>query len=213
MIERPERTAIIIDGSLASAVALAAAREARVQTGGAPAAVWIDAGLDENAPLRDRAARSMASAMGCTVMGPQEPVADARTSGVDRAVLLLIAGTASCHAGRPEVLWPVTIESAADTSPSDQAAAAAREIDRAVLVTRLLSLDATDHGHVSVGVTCPFAEMPDRGVAELAVDLAAPVELCWWVGQTSASARREQARWEGLLRSCGHPGMSPSRGA
>lgn len=209
MIDRPGRTVIICDGSVSAAVALAAAREARVQTGEQPAAVWIDAGLDADAPQRERAARSMAAAMGCPVIGPEQPVADPWASGADRAVMLLIAGTASCHAGRPEIVWPVTIEVAPNASPSQEAAAAAREIDRAVLVTRLLSLDAVEHDQVSARVSCPFAEMPDRGVAELAVDLSAPVERCWWVNQASVGAQRERARWESLLRGCGHPSMGP----
>lgn len=203
MIDNPAKAVVICDGGLAACVALAAAREAKVQSGGEGAAAWIDGGGEG----RERAARSMAKSLGATILGPDGPITDSAASGADRSIMLILAGTAACAAGRPEIIWPVTRASPGDPAPPIDVAAVSRESDRAVLATRLLALDADDHGQISTRVTCPFVDMPDRGLAELAVDLGAPVELCWWAKAAGPEAERERARWVGLLRSCGHAGV------
>jgi len=111
------------------------------------------------------------------------------------------------------VVWP---ESAAlgDNLDLDRIAQVA---DRALLVGRLTAVDSKEHGVASIRIEAPYADFTDKQIAELALDMAAPIEACWWWGGPPAAGRsgttgpaiqRERARWTDALRAVGWSPLS-----
>lgn len=58
--------------------------------------------------------------------------------------------------------------------------ALARELDRTLLVSRLVTLDASEHGVAVFEVQAPLMDLSDVQVAEMALDLDVPVWRAWW---------------------------------
>lgn len=108
------------------------------------------------------------------------------------AVLLLACGTAA-RAGCDEVVWPIARGGDPDgLFTADETASA---------LSRLISLPGVlpkDAGSVIPDVRAPLVELTERQVADIAVDLDAPVELCWWWRERSGGPpdqSSEGVRW------------------
>ncbi len=235
-MESSGRTLVISDGGVAALVACMAAREAlyagaSAAAGAEPAKSGVEAAR-KNAEatrtfLRDRrplvfmgelpagsgAARRKAVERQCAALDLElvEPSpADVPPSGApagERATRLLVsAAFAAAKREAARVLWPVHFFDGTDVNLDSVADA----IDRALLVTRLLGLDSQP----GVRVEVPYADFTDRQLAELAVDLDAPVRTCWWWYAQLAPTppgdsagpdefRAEFHRWNQVLRECG----------
>jgi len=231
-MEVPGRTLVISDGGVGALVACMAARESLYAGVSAKASRANDAGssaesgatsaiLRERRPLvflgelpassgtaRLRAVERQCAALDLELVEPTP--ADANPTSAprgERATRMLVnAGFAAALRGAGRVLWPVHFFNGTDID-LDQIADA---FDRATLVTRLLGLDAQP----GVRVEIPYADFTDRQVAELAVDLDAPLRLCWWWhaqlaapttegGAAGEEFRAEHRRWSALLRETG----------
>ncbi|QOJ01469.1 MAG: hypothetical protein HRU70_13640 [Phycisphaeraceae bacterium] len=120
--------------------------------------------------------------------------------------LLASACSAAVSMGRDGIVWPVQFES----NGTPDIAPVSRAIDRALLVTRLWALDAWTHGRPGVHIETPYADLRDAQLAELALDLGVPVELCWWADAHEGGvgwAQRE--RWTRVLERAGwRPGTT-----
>lgn len=136
--------------------------------------------------------RRQAELLGCEAVEVPEVEGESR--------VLLGAALAAGARGATRLVWPVTLgEPLASKGPHapDALDAVALACDRAIQIGRLASLDLPGAGII---VEAPLADLSDRQVAELALDLDAPVELCrWWGVDEDASARR----WRSALLAIG----------
>ncbi|NRA58818.1 MAG: hypothetical protein HRU13_11955 [Phycisphaerales bacterium] len=88
-----------------------------------------------------------------------------------------------------------------------------RELDRTLLVSRLVTLDASEHGVSVFEVQTPLMDLSDAQVAEMALDLDVPIWRAWWWDlaqnkrskESAVSARAEalRTRWCTALESLG----------
>ena len=72
------------------------------------------------------------------------------------------------------------VEAGRDCHTPPSVDALARELDRALLVSRLVTLDASEHGVSVFEVQTPLMDLSDAQVAELALDLDVPIWRAWW---------------------------------
>lgn len=191
----PDRLLVISDAGLPALVASLLWPEAHEVTlwvpplgspvADAPGAVLSDRHL--------RAAEAQADLLG---LAGVERGDDARV-GSEPTVsrLLLLACEHAVRLGCQTVAWP--------TVCGEDLAALANAADRARLITRLTALESPDYGWV--GVRTPLADLTDLEVAQLAVDLDAPLETLWWRtpalgSDADEAAQAPRIRWEGVLR-------------
>lgn len=99
----------------------------------------------------------------------------------------------------------------ADALPDVEALA--RELDRALLVSRLVTLDAAEHGVGVFEVQTPLMDLSDAQVAEMALDLDVPIWRTWWWEAATGKRAKDPAladranacrdRWCGALEALG----------
>lgn len=213
-MDRSERTLIIGDGGLASLLACAVAREAAVLTGLAnPGVLWSGPARPEEAPQRSEAAERQAAAYGLQLVVHTAPnslfgASPAPFTGLWDDRLLIEVASAAIEHGCDKVIWPVH-----HGGPGDSAGlghdldAISAAVDRALLITRLVGIDAGQHARPAFRVETPYVDFTDRQLADLALDLDVPVETCWWwrreflardpqvAAAPSAALDRDWAQW------------------
>lgn len=113
--------------------------------------------------------------------------------------LELIAATlAAAGRGIDRLVWPIHAGVAGHPNEMDLDAASSH-VDRALLVTRLVALDAGEHHCPSIIVETPYADFSDRQLAELALDMGAPFRKApWWGVQTSEHYKRWQRVFDAI---------------
>jgi len=99
--------------------------------------------------------------------------------------MLLEAAQIAMRAGIRKVVWPIRIMRPETMLAPDQTTdifvdEIGAAIDRALLAARLASLDAGEDTAVDVVIETPFVDLSNAQIAELAADLAVPLETCWW---------------------------------
>ncbi|MFO0786984.1 MAG: hypothetical protein U0573_11610 [Phycisphaerales bacterium] len=205
------RTLVISDGSVASLLACAGAREAIVSAGGdekaaRPIVLFVPVGDETNRARRqavERQAKLYELDMADMKTDLRGPGAHGSFgAGLSESIHLITATYQAAQLGCDVVVWPVQFAGVSDVEKI------ARASDRALLVTRLASLDSTEHGKPAVRVETPFADFTDRQMADLAIDMNVPVELCWWWEGKDEHALQRIERWVPVLQSLG---WSPSR--
>ena len=128
--------------------------------------------------------------------------------GMLESHLLLHAGHLAARHGCGQVVWPVQFASPTDDPPALERIAEA--VDRALLASRVVTLDAGHYGLTEIAIDAPFADLSDRQVAELAADMELPIETCWWwsaLGAHGSGAGEERDRWTAALRAVGWVGL------
>lgn len=118
--------------------------------------------------------------------------------------ILLEAAQIALRAGIRKVIWPIRLARPESTQGVDQLVdQIGQTIDRAILASRLASLDATDGTAVDVIIETPFVDLSNAQMADLAGDLAIPLETCWWYnGRTLPNAQERFEYWSKMtLRS------------
>jgi hypothetical protein len=191
-----DRVLILSDGGLPSLVATAAAASAG--TAVVCPLLWERA---ESPTSRFAAVMRQAELAGLKALPPlhAEPWAGASGAGVNETLALIHAAYIGAGTGNASVLWPMH----AGPGKEPDLDRVALTIDRALLVTRLAAMDAPEHGCPSIRVETPYADFTDGQLAELALDLDAPVHACWWWGGQGGSAASERQRWMAALEACG----------
>jgi hypothetical protein len=129
--------------------------------------------------------RSMAEAQGAECLD-FPPVAPASlTTGHRRSRYLTEAVYHAISNGYTTLVCPWQAEAfdpektrGTDELPSVEGLA--RELDRTLLVSRLVTLDAAEHGAGVFEVQTPLMDLSDVQVAELALDLDVPIWRAWW---------------------------------
>lgn len=206
---------VISDGGVGSLVALSA-HFALPDRDRSPIGV-VAWGFDsDEADARARAVAEQARAVGATIVDvPAAAPADREAVGNRVTRRLVEVALAARAMGVRRVVWPAHAGADhADGGGGGVLDRMAAIIDRAALVSRLVSLDderagnvgvdARDAGRgVGVEITTPHADLSDREMAELMLDLDAPVWTCWWARGGGAKASLEREHWRGVLRELG----------
>jgi hypothetical protein len=137
------------------------------------------------------------------ILSPTQPADPAAPSPEAESHHLLSATHLAARQGFDTVLWPASA-AAGESLDLDRIAQIA---DRAILISRLVCIDATSHGVPSIRVQTPYADFTDRQIADLIADMELPIETCWWHGAESidALAQREARRWEAAMAAIGRP--------
>ena len=104
-------------------------------------------------------------------------------------------------------------ETGRDLSALPSVDALARELDRTLLVSRLVTLDAAEHGVAVFDVQAPLMDLSDVQVAEMALDLDVPIWRAWWWEAAEGKRTKDAAltawaqtcksRWCAALESLG----------
>ncbi len=215
------RTLILSDAGMASLVAAGVVREGLAIDPKGPREAstvmvvpWPIEGA--HADAKRRCVAMQAEHFGFTVAdwpAPHgAPNASAREREVD-ALLALAQGAA--RAGADRMIWPT--RAVAPTGGVD-VDALARALDCSLLVSRLVALDAQDHGRPGFAIETPYADLGDSQLADLCVDMDLPWTTCWWwrvPPKSSPEAGAEHTRWMRALAALGvrAPGAAePTRG-
>ncbi len=207
------RTLVISDGSIASLVACAAAREAIVSAGGdekapRPIVLFVPVG-DETNRARRMAVEKQARLYELDIAEGRAELRGPGAhgsfgAGLSESVNLISATYQAAQLGCDLVVWPVQF------TGTPEVERIARVVDRALLVTRLASLDGTEHGRPAIRVDTPFADLTDKQMADLVIDMNTPVEMCWWWGGKDEQALARAERWVPVLQGLG---WSPAQSA
>lgn len=198
------RTLVISDGDLPSLVATAIATEETVRREHStrlPAPlVWAAWTEDAPAELRLAAVRRHAEALGATILpAPCPPRAPGESPGSWQSAVLLRAGSLALEHACRRVVWAVLFEGPTPNEPAP-VGPIAEAASRAVLVSRLVSLESERAGLPEVIIETPFVDLSDDQLAELACDLGLSPEDCWWWGDSvTPSANRARRRWGRVL--------------
>lgn len=198
------RILVISDGDLPALVATAIATEETVRrehSNRPPAplvwAAWTD---DAPAELRLAAVRRHAEALGATLLAAPCPArAPGESPGSWQSAVLLRAGSLALEHACRRVVWAVQFEGPAPDEPAP-VGLIAEAASRAVLVSRLVSLESERAGLPEVVIETPFVDLSDDQLADLACDLGLSPEDCWWwTDSVTPSAGRARRRWGRVL--------------
>lgn len=106
------------------------------------------------------------------------------------------------HLGGGEVIWPVNAPEAPGGGPD--VSSISGTVNQALLMSELVSMTAPRTRElVPVRVRTPYADLTDRRIADLILDMDLPIWTCWFWNDTENS---ERARWTALLREAGWTG-------
>ncbi len=180
--------------------------EAAASPGKAPGVWWPGIGSDVDHAQR-AAVDAIAGRLGLDVIdAPWRADEPGAPHWQREDELLLRAGHLATNLGFGRVCWCAHPGSPTGSGPREpgDADAVGAVLDRALLVTRLLAVAARERGVV---INAPVADLSDWQLADLAADLEAPVDRCWWWSGTSGEAATERARWASTLREVGWAGL------
>jgi hypothetical protein len=95
--------------------------------------------------------------------------------------ILLQAAQLAIQSKIRRVIWPIRIaQPGIANPPSALVDPIATAIDRAVLASRLASLDASQLTAVDVVIETPFVDLSNDQMRDLVYDMSLPIETCWW---------------------------------
>jgi hypothetical protein len=201
------KTLILSDAGPASLLACACIREsiALGQVGKGLAEAPTDAAVLPFPPVRPalQAIARQCELFTLPVLSPTAAAEPAAPSPEAESHHLLSATHLAARNGFTTVLWPASA-AAGDSLDLDRIA---QITDRALLVSRLVAIDADSHGAPSIRIETPYADLTDRQIADLIADMELPIESCWWWGAEAidALADRESRRWKSALATVGRP--------
>jgi hypothetical protein len=204
----PARALILSDANLASLLACACAAEelSALDDAAASAARPVVMPFRLSEPLTQTHIDAVAVQTrhyALTECPPDKRPASATASSASEGEREAVAMLSACHLastlGCTRVVWPVSAATS-DSIDLDRLSAIA---DRALVVSRLASLDTPPLG---VTIDAPYAELTDRQIADLALDIGAALETCWWwnaTGRGNKFGSAERTRWTQSLTACG----------
>jgi hypothetical protein len=122
---------------------------------------------------------------------------DDEREGMELLAVLLLAARLQCS----RVVWPVHA-GGHDSVDLDRLSQIA---DRALAASMFAGLCSSASTAVGLHVDTPCADLTDRQIADLAIDMDAPVDACWWwqAGDRGSEAQRERSRWMKGLQAMG----------
>ncbi len=217
--ERAVDTVVLMNADLPSVVAISAVREEIAVFGrqveesgrrGTPptharvAVMEFLSGRGEGGVAVHAAVRRIAEVHGVPFMELKQ----ADSGSVDRgeeseSMGLIAAAYAAAYAGYPRIVWPAS----AGIGGEVDIGRAAAILDRSTLCGRVVAIDSAAHGCPGIHIETPYADLSDTQIADLALDLAVPLEACWWWdegGEPNAAAGLARERWMPRLVEMGY---------
>lgn len=194
------RALVISDGDLPGLLATAIATEETVRRENLrrmpDPLIWSAWHDEAPAVARERAVRGHAASLGARhIETPHLPREAEEGEGSWQSRLLMRAGVLALANGCRRVVWPVVFESGSADEPASVELISG-VLSRAVLVSRLISMEVDGTGLPEVVVETPFVDLSDGQVAELAAEMGLSVEDCWWWSDTATpAANRARSRW------------------
>lgn len=217
MSRSAERTLVLCDGSIYSLLACAAVAEdaMRREAAGRGKVLLFPPSINGD-DARERAMSRQADLFGLEAVKrlsvQSRPEADTgspaegstsgtqslspATDGELETLALLSATYLAARAGCTRVLWPIN----AAVGESLDLDRIAQAHDRALLVSRLVALDAVVHAVPGIHVETPYVDLTDRQIADLAIDMDLPLDACWWWRDPLLAERK---RWMEVLKNAG----------
>jgi hypothetical protein len=142
----------------------------------------------------------------------QKPIAENAAGPGQQLRLLLEAGLLVSARGGGEVVWPVTVPEA---NGQPDVSAIANVMNRSLLMSQLLTLTLSGP---MVHVRAPYADLTDRQIADLVLDMDLPIWTCWWMaasehasGPLRERAILERTWWVRILKEAGWSGSLEAR--
>ncbi len=109
--------------------------------------------------------------------------------------MLFDAAYLAIQLGLKRLVWPVRIP----MNHPDRIKGIGDALDRAMLVSRLVSIDADESTAPEIIIETPFIDLTDAQIADLAMDLAIPLESCWWASAQDLPLAQSCANaWQGM---------------
>lgn len=90
--------------------------------------------------------------------------------------MLQDAAYLAMQSGIKRVIWPIRIPE----SQPERVKEIGNAIDRAMLISRLVTIDADQSTAPEVVIETPFIDLSDEQILELSLDMSLPIETCWW---------------------------------
>ncbi len=174
---------VLCDGDLPGLVALSLAQDALGGLGSS--GVLSGPVTQSNAEGINARIRSMAEAQGAECLDFPAVAPASLNTGHRRSRYLTEAVYHAISNGYTTLVCPWQAETfdpdaTRDTNELPTVDGLARELDRALLVSRLVTLDAAEHGAGVFEVQTPLMDLSDVQVAEMALDLDVPIWRAWW---------------------------------
>jgi len=192
---------VLCDADIPGIVAAAATREGEPAGPDTPWPLLMPfPASDPLAHARDPACLRVAELLSFRITPPPAPI-PARTVGESECHDLMAAAFIAAALGCDSLIWPAH----AGRGESVDIDRLAQIQDRAALIARIVSLETRGVVGTQLTILTPVADLTDPQLAELAADLAAPVDASWWAARGSATpqAAAAIARWEPLLLDAG----------
>ncbi len=191
-------TVILSDGDLGALIALVHAAESSLASDSSgPSDLFLLPSVESASPpgalLQRQAAANSASIL--------DPLPYAMRSA-DR---LLAAGRLAEERGASRVVWAAHAGVPLDPESVDLDRAAAIA-NSALLVERLLEVESGD----AAMIEAPFADLSDRQMADLAIDLGLLPGEVWWAGRAGDDQLRAAERWSAAFEASGVPLREPA---
>jgi hypothetical protein len=213
--DHPPKALVISDGGLPALLAAAMEAERRISGGGGGGCLMPWPSRPDLAEAQVSAASSAARFLN---LEPVHPViatpqaAAAQPGAMGDSLALLAALHAARLAGCERVVWPIHHHHDDDSIGRDLDRLGAA-IDRAQLIGRLGLLDGPDASPVRFET--PLIDLTDGQLADLVVDLDAPVHLSWWWrpagdARVETIAAEERAAWLSALAGAGWAEAGPT---
>ncbi|MCC6951407.1 MAG: hypothetical protein IT433_08165 [Phycisphaerales bacterium] len=201
-------TMVLCDADIPGIVAACATREGEPAAPEAPWPLLMPfPASDPLAASREHACLRVAELLSFRITPPPAPI-PARTVGESECHDLMAAAFIAAALGCDSLIWPAH----AGRGDSVDIDRLAQIQDRAALIARIVSLESRGLTGTQFTILTPVADLTDHQLAELAADLAAPVDAAWWAARAgnSPEADATASRWEPLLLDAGLR-MGPAR--
>lgn len=202
-------TLILVDGCITSLLACAIVRE-RLSGLGQPPAPPLEAAISGphalpfTLNLDDHSIDALIKhaelfAINVVECIPQPPAGYAANVIEEQTHHLLASAFLAARMGVDEILWPVhalTITDDPESSSHVDVERMAHIHDTAMLVSRLVSLNAAHHSNPGLRITTPYAMLSASQIADLVLDMDLPIDTCWWWNNPSSHAQTLARFWE-----------------
>ncbi|MGP1272461.1 MAG: hypothetical protein ACTS22_03935 [Phycisphaerales bacterium] len=178
---------ILLDGDLPGLVALASVSESTLGEDRDRSPVIWPMALADGA-VQQRCLERQAALYGAII----ERVPSRREHEAD--VLLDAARWASEHGARQVIVpWHAGVPGACESVDTNRAA---EIVERVLLVERLVALETS----MAPTIDAPYADLTDRQIGDLVLDMGLPLPLVWWAASPSAEgAASARERWSSAL--------------
>lgn len=208
------------DGGLSSLVACAVAKETAAINGRTTAGTSVlpfpslRVASESLRTVQEKAARVQAEVFGFELWEPLPHGANGPLGTLElreqETLRLVAAAQVAAGKGCDAIVWP--LQCAGPMTDRDDEGLdlnwIARAADKAVLVSRLVAVDADAHHKPGIHIETPYLDVTDHQLADLASEMELPMRACWWWGISKRDGEFAIAERERWLRALAFVGWS-----